>query len=157
MRALPRFSAPRAAALMPWIGHLATLLMLALLAWLCASIYWAMTTPATLRPAGNIETDLQRVTQSVISRHLFGIAPAVPKPVATTAPSDIKLQGVIAAQKEGQTAYALLSIEGKPPVVVSEGDEFAPGTTLKKVLPREVSILRGGQNLTLSLPDAAKR
>lgn len=156
LSALSRFFPTPATTLMPWLGHLASLLMLAALAWLCASIYWSLTAPVTVRPAGNIETDLQRVTSSIVSRHPFGIAPALPRPTAAPS-SDIKLQGVIAAQKEGQPAYALLSLEGKSPLVVHEGDEFAPGTILKRVLPREVEIQRGGQNLTLSLPDLTKR
>lgn len=153
MRAFPRFSTStfNASSLLPWLGHLATLLMLALLAWLCAGIYWTLTTPPAQRAAGRIETDPQRVVPAIVARHLFGIAPVTARPLAT-APTDIKLSGVIAAQREGQTAYALLSVEGKPAQVVHEGDEFAPGTILKQVLPRAVEILRGGQSQTLSLP-----
>lgn len=156
MRAWPRFSAINAATLMPWLGRLATLAMLALLAWLCAGIYWSLTAPATPRPASDIDTDPQRVVQALVSRHLFGLPAPTAAATTAAAPTDIRLTGVIAAQAEGQPAYALLAIEGKPAQVVREGDEMAPGVTLKRVLPREVEIARGGQTQTLSLPEKGK-
>lgn len=157
MRAWPRsrLTAINADNLMPWLGRLATLAMLALLAWLCAGIYWSLSAPRTPRPATAIDTDPQRVVQAVGSRHLFGVA-AEPAAAAASEPSDIRLVGVIAAQAEGQPAYALLAVEGKPAQVVREGAEAAPGVTVQRVLPRQVELTRGGQTQTLSLPERGK-
>lgn len=139
--------------LMPWLGGMAALIMLALLAWLGASIFWTLTAPETVRPSAPIDTDPQRTVPALTERHLFGVY-LVATPAS--APSNIRLNGVIAAQQPGHRAYALLMIEGKPAQLVREGDEIAPGMTLQRVLPRQVEILRGGQTQTLSLPESAK-
>ena len=154
MRAWPQFSTET---LIPWLGRLATLLMLALLAWLCANIYWSLSAPNTPRPATGIDTDPQHTAQAIASRHLFGMsAPATAGAPAASAPSDIRLNGAIAAEAPGKPAYALLAIEGKPAQVVREGDEVAPGITLQRVLPRQVELSRGGHTETLSLPQRGK-
>jgi len=141
------------ARLLPWLGGAAALLMLALLAWLGASIFWTLSAPESVRPSAAIETDLQRVLPALTDRHLFGVyqvtAPA-------SAPSNIRLNGVIAAQRPGHRAYALLVIEGKPAQLVREGEEIAPGITLQRVSARQVEILRGGQTQILSLPESGK-
>jgi hypothetical protein len=138
---------------MPWLGGTAALIMLALLAWLGATIFWTLTAPESVRPSAPIDTDLQRTVPALTERHLFGVylvaAPA-------SAPSNIRLNGVIAAQRPGHGAYALLAIEGKPAQLVREGDEIAPGMTLQRVLSRQVEILRGGQTQTLALPESAR-
>jgi len=141
------------ARLMPWLGGAAALLMLALLAWLAANIFWTLSAPESRRPSAAIETDLQRVLPALTERHLFGVHQVA---ASSSAPSNIRLNGVIAAQRPGHSAYALLVIEGKPAQLVREGEEIAPGITLQRVLARQVEILRGGQPQILSLPESAK-
>jgi len=141
------------ARLLPWLGGLAALLMLALLAWLGANIFWTLSAPQSPRPSAAIETDLQRVLPALTERHVFGVYQVA---AAVSAPSNIRLNGVIAAQRPGHGAYALLVIEGKPAQLVREGEEIAPGITLQRVLARQVEILRGGQPQILSLPESAK-
>lgn len=141
------------ARLMPWLGGAAALLLLALLAWLGANIFWTLSAPESMRPSAAIETDLQRILPALTDRHLFGVYQAA---TATIAPSNIRLNGVIAAQRPGHRAYALLVVEGKAAQLVREGEEIAPGVTLQRVLARQVEILRGGQTQTLSLPESAK-
>ncbi len=153
LRARSSFAAFNTAALMPWLGHLATVVALALLAWLCATLYWSFTTASSPAIARSIDTNPQHTVQVLTSRHLFGISTA-PAPLAASAPSDLRLSGVIAAQSEGQPAYALIVVEGKPAQVIREGAEVAPGITLKRVLAREVELLRNGQPQTLTLPQA---
>lgn len=151
LRARSGLAALNTAALMPWLGHLATVVALALLAWLCAGLYWALTTSPSPAAAQSIDTNPQHTVQTLVSRHLFGVSTA---PVSMTAstPSDLRLNGVIAAQSEGQPAYALIVVEGKPAQVIREGAEIAPGITLKRVHAREVELLRNGQPQTLTLP-----
>ena len=128
--------------------------MLALLGWLGADIYWTVSAPESVRPSALMETDLQKAQQAIAGRHLFGVYVMASSP--QSAPSDIRLNGAIAADKPGQRAYALLSIEGKPSQLVREGEDLAPGITLKRVEARQVELLRGGQTLTLRLPESGK-
>lgn len=140
--------------LMPWLGGLAALLMLALLAWLGANIFWTLNAPESIRPSAPIDTDLQRTLPALVDRHLFGVfQEAAP---ATSAPSTFRLNGVIAPQQTGHRAYALVAIEGKPAQLVREGEEIVPGVTLRRVLSRHVEIQRGGQTQILSLPETPK-
>ncbi|HSQ04459.1 MAG TPA: type II secretion system protein N [Burkholderiales bacterium] len=139
---------------MKWLSAAATLAMLALLAWLGASIFWRLTTPATVEPVVAIETNPARIAQTVTARHLFGEAPPPSAVLAKgKAPTDIKLRGVIAPSRPGQPAVAVLSIGGKASISVREGEEPVPGITLHRVFAREVEIKRNGQIQSLSLPD----
>ena len=139
---------------MRWLGRMAALVMLAVLGWLGADIYWTVNAPESVVPSAQMETELQKVQQALTARHLFGVY--VVASATASAPSDIRLNGVIAAEKAGQRAYALLSLEGKPAQLVKEGEQVAPGITLQRVLPRQVELLRGGQPLTLTLPETSK-
>lgn len=153
LRSRPGLTALNMAALMPWLGHLATVVALALLAWLCARIYWSLTPAPSPAIARSIDTNPQHTAQTLASRHLFGIS-AAPVSLAASDPGDLRLQGVIAAQSEGQPAYALIVVEGKPAQVIRESAEVAPGIILNRVMTREVELLRNGQPLTLTLPQA---
>ena len=145
--------APRA---IPWLGRLATLAVIALLAWLGARLFWALTAPATPEPALAVDTDPSRVAQTIAARHLFGEAPAQGTAGAASRSADIKLHGVVAPGKRGHTAIAILSSKGRPAVVVRVGEEILPGVTLQRVLPRSVEIDQGGQILLLTLPERGK-
>ena len=127
--------------------------MLALLAWLCTSIFWTLSASETLPPAMAMETEPQRAAQLVATRHLFGEAVSGD---AATASVDIRLSGVIAAQQAGSAALAFLSLDGKTATAVREGDEVAPGITLSRVLPRQVELSRGGRTQILTLPQRSK-
>lgn len=141
----------------PWLGHLATGLMLMLLAWLCASIYWSLTLRTSARAPVERETDPQRLVQAISTHHLFGVADRPANSGSHSAVSstsgELRLIGAIAARKAGRPAYALIAMAGSPPEVVLEGNEVAPGIVLQRVLPRKVELLRNGQLLTLSLPE----
>lgn len=145
--------APRA---VPWLGRLATIVMIALLGWLGARIFWSVTAPATPEPAMVVDTDALRVAQTVASRHLFGIAPVRQRIGTGNTAGAIKLHGVVAPGRRGHTAIAILSSQGRPAMAVRVGDEVMPGVTLLRVLPRSVEIDQGGQILTLTLPERGK-
>lgn len=154
----PRFfdASTRQETLTLWLGRLATLVMLALVAWLASRIFWSLNTPDTTRPATALPTDPQQAVQTLTAKHLFGVAPTNPTASSSMTAVDLRLNGTLAAQKEGQPAYAILAFEGKPPQVVREGAEIAPGITLERVMARQVEILRNGQKQTLSLPESGK-
>jgi general secretion pathway protein C len=146
--------APRA---LPWLGKFATIAILALLAWLGASLFWNLTVPATPEPAIVVDTDPSTVAQMIAARHLFGEAPAQGAAGAVaTSVANIKLHGVVAPARRGQIAIAILSSQGKPAVAVRVGEEILPGVTLHRVLPRSVEIDQGGQIRLLTLPERGK-
>lgn len=156
MSVWPQSPAFTSAALLPWLGRLATLLMLGLLAWLGATIFWTLSSPETQQLSIARETDPQRVVQVIVSRHLFGAAPLGNTPGVVGNFSDIRLIGAIAAQRADKPAFAILSVEGKPPQVVRQGEEVTQGITLQRVMPRQVELLRGGQSQLLTLPERGK-
>lgn len=146
--------APRA---IPWLGKLATIAIIALLAWLGARLFWALTAPTAPEPAIVVDTDPASVAQTIAALHLFGEAPAQGTAGAVASRSaDIKLHGVVAPGKRGHTAIAIFSSKGRPAVAVRVGEEIVPGVTLQRVLPRSVEIDQGGQVLTLTLPERGK-
>jgi hypothetical protein len=141
------------------LGWLATLAMVGLLAWMAASIFWSLTTPATPQPSVALELDPGRAAQSIAARHPFGEAPALQAgstSVQHSTPSDIALRGVIAPARKGQAAVAVLAIAGKPPISVREGEEAVPGIVLYRVRAHEVEIKRDGQLQSIALPDRTK-
>ena len=141
----------------PWLGRLATLVALALLAWLGARVFWDLTTPIVPEPAIAVDTDPSRVSQAIAARHVFGEAPAAAKAAALIqAPANLKLHGVVMPTKRMQNAIAILSIDGKPAVTVRQGEEIMPGVTLERVLARSVEINQGGRIQLLALPERGK-
>lgn len=144
--------APRA---LPWLGKLATIAVLVLLAWFGARLFWDLSVPATPEPAIVVDTDPSGVAQVIAARHLFGEAPAQGA-TGAGAPASIKLHGVVAPAGRGQIAMAILSSQGKPAVAVRVGEEILPGVTLHRVLPRSVQIDQGGQIRLLTLPERGK-
>lgn len=144
--------APRA---LPWLGKLATIAVLALLAWLGARLFLDLSVPATPEPAIVVDTDPSGVAQVIAARHLFGEARAQGAALAG-APASIKLHGVVAPAGRARIAMAILSSQGKPAVAVRVGEEILPGVTLHRVLPRSVEIDQGGQIRLLTLPERGK-
>ncbi len=139
--------------LIPWLGGLASLAMMAVLALMGTNLFWTLTTKVTLPPAMTLETDPQRAAQATISRHILGESAGIE---ATAAAMDIRLTGVIAARDKGKPAMAFLSVDGKPAVPIREGNEVVPGITLNRVLPGQVELLRGGRPMTVTLPQRNK-
>ena len=150
---MPRFLPLPAARVAQWAGILATIAMLALLAWLGARIFWSITTPVASPPVVAIETDPARAAQAVASRHLFGEAPLPGAAVKAVVLPDITLRGVVAPSREGRPGVAVLTVAGKPPISVREGEEVVPGVVLHRVLPRSIELERGRQVQTISLPE----
>lgn len=124
--------------------------MLAVLAWLGAHIFWTLSAEESPAPPMALETEPRRAAQTVVARHPFGEVAS--GPVVVTA-IDIRLTGVIAAQRQGEAGMAFLVLEGKTPMAVREGAEVAPGIVLHRVLPRQVELARGAQIQILTLPE----
>jgi general secretion pathway protein C len=150
------FVASLAPRVLPWLGRLATVAMIALLAWLGARIFWSLTVPAVPEPAIAVDTDPARVAQTVAARHLFGKAPEQGVRGAGASAADAKLYGVVSPSGKGRTGIAIVSVQGKPAVAFREGDEIAAGVTLHRVLVRSVEISQGGIIQVLTLPQRGK-
>lgn len=151
------FVASVASRALPWSGRLATIAMIALLAWLGARIFWSLSAPTVPEPAIAVDTDPARVAQTVAARHLFGKAPEQSIKVAGTASAtDAKLYGVVSPSGKGRSGIAIVSIQGKPAVAIREGEEIAAGVTLHRVLVRSVEISEGGIIQVLTLPQRGK-
>ena len=153
---MPRLAPLPGARVIQLSGVLALVAMIALLAWLGATIFWSLTMPTPSTPVVAIESDPVRAAQSIASRHLFGESPqAGAALVKAVVLPDITLRGVVAPSRPGRPGIAVLAIAGKPPVSLREGDEVVPGVTLHRVLPRSVELERGRQVQSLPLPDRA--
>lgn len=93
--------------------------------------------------------------QAIISRHLFGlVAPAMPGGVgvADAAAGAVRVLGVASSGSSGG-GFAIVSINGQPPVPALEGKEFAPGMRLNKVTASGIEYERGGVLQSATLPE----
>ena len=151
------FAASPGSRALAWLGRLAAIAIIALLAWLGARVFWNLTAPATPEPAIAVDTDPARVSHAVAARHLFGEMPEQGiKTVAAGSATDAKLFGVVAPSRKGQTGIAIVSVQGKPAVALRVGDEIAAGVILHRVLARSVEISHGGVIQVLLLPERGK-
>ena len=147
-----------------WLGKLSALLMLGLLAWLGAHIFWDLATPATPGPAVFIDTDLARISNAITARHFFGDAPPAPPAakVSTHHPglASLKLHGVIAPEftgnRAGTEAVGIISVEGRPAAPFRIEQEILPGVHLRRVLKNSVEIDRDGKIERLNMPERGK-
>jgi len=146
---------PTATHLWTWFGHLASLLMLGVLAWLCAHLWWDWKTPTLAAAVIEPATDPGTLAAEIARHHLFGQGiPAATQASLQPSPAsgNLQLSGIIAAQQGTRSAYALLSLDGQPARVVRQGEEIAPGLVLQHISPHEVELSRHGQRQRLTLP-----
>ncbi|MSQ52541.1 MAG: hypothetical protein EXR28_11695 [Betaproteobacteria bacterium] len=157
---VPNSIVPRAVS---WLGKIVTLVMLGLLGWVGAHIFWDLATPATPEPAITVDTDVARISKAIAARHLFGDAPA---PLAGKVsshqrdPASLKLHGVIAPEitgnRAGPAAVGIISVEGRPAAPFRIEQEILPGIHLRRVLKNSVEIDRDGKIERLSMPERGK-
>ena len=146
---------PTATQLWTWLGHLTSLLMLGMLAWLCAHLWWDWKTPTLTAAVIEPATDPGILAAEIARRHLFGEGiPAATQAglEPSPAPGNLQLSGIIATQHGAHSAYALLSLDGQPAKVVRQGEEISPGLVLQRISPHEIELSRHGQRQRLSLP-----
>jgi len=127
-----------------WIGALA------LAAWLAAGWFWRLSAPEPFMLVTQQISDPLAAARSVTQRHLFGNAETAPGSVAGVAARSFTLLGAMTANQQ-QPGFAVLAETGKPTVSVFEGEEFAPGIRLEKVMPDKVSIISNGRSEILEL------
>ena len=81
---------------------------------------------------------------------LFGNAQRNPEGAAPTGIA-IRLLGIVAAT-DGRRGYALMQLEAKEMIAVTEGDNIAPGIRLAEVDADHIILERGGVRETLAWP-----
>lgn len=126
---------------------LLTVAALALLAYVVAYWGWIWLAP---RP----EPRTQAVAGAAgggAAANLFGVA-QVDRGGPVTSSSAIKLLGIVAA-KPGRRSYAVVQLETKEILAVSEGDDVAPGIRLAQVGIDHVVLERGAVRETLAWPE----
>lgn len=79
---------------------------------------------------------------------VFGLAP-----VASTAPSNYQLKGVIVAGRASDSAAIIVS-EGKPPMSIGIGKELASNVTLQEVHPDHIIVSEAGMPKRIDLPQS---
>ena len=145
---------PRA---IPWLGRLATVAAIVVLAWVGARIFWTLAAPAISDPALVVDTDPSRVARAIAARHLFGDAPEAGNVAAgPERAGNARLHGVFAPVSCRRGAMAILSVDGRPATAVREGEEILPGVVLHRVRARSVEISRGGRMQVLALPERGR-
>lgn len=138
-----------------WLGRLASLVVLAVGAWLLAAIGWQLVpsppSPPPAAPGAPVD-----VAHDVAARQLLGKMAAMAAPT-TGGDGGFRLLGVIAGG--GQTpGVALVQASGESkPKVVAEGGEVAAGVRLLRVEQRQVLLSQNGREVGLKLPEAGRQ
>lgn len=99
---------------------------------------------AASRPVMSVPSPLT-AAQKVTSRHLFGQRHTVAAAGAglQIESAAVRVLGVASSGRSGG-GFAIVSIDGKPPVPAIDGQEFSPGLRLKKVTASGIAYDRGG-------------
>lgn len=136
------------------VVSLATLGALALLVLVLAYWTWAWAAPRAepRSPAPAHAGAANGPAQAAYG--VFGKAPRE-RSGAAPAPGAVRLLGIVAASG-GRDGYALLRIDGKKTLAVTQGGEVEPGLRLAEVHAGHIVLERGGARETLAWPEKAK-
>lgn len=80
--------------------------------------------------------------------NVFGQAP-----VASVAPSNYQLKGVVVAARASDSA-AIIVTEGKPPLAIGIGKEIASNVTLQEVHTDHIMVSEAGMQKRIDLPQS---
>jgi hypothetical protein len=116
--------------------------------WVWVVVYWVIHffVPASSgRPILSLPTP-DEAARIIVSRHLFGRvekAQAAEGAAVTVDSGTVRVLGLASSDGSGK-GFAIVSLNGKPPVPAIEGQEFAPGLRLLKVTASGIEFERGG-------------
>jgi general secretion pathway protein C len=133
-----------------WLGFALSLCLL-----FGAIAYWAsiwLAPAVRIAPAGSL-SDQSGPMNLAQAQGLFGQVTIVAPPVSVAAPSNIKVQGILAA---GQKGSAVLTIDGKPGKVFMLGDKVDGQLKLIAVDVRQVTLGQDGTTARQTLPAPVK-
>lgn len=136
--------------LLPLMPVAAWLAVIAVGAWLLAGWVWMLLAPPVFVAPSAPPVEPVAAATTVAEHHWFGGTGAT-APVATGT-SRFRLFGAMTGH-DGRPGMAVIGEDGKPALPVIEGEEFAPGVRLQRVLPRAVELQRQGRDERLELND----
>jgi general secretion pathway protein C len=139
---LDRSNLPQAAVVV-----LATVVALVFLGFVAAYWGWALFAP---RPEPRAQVSAE-AGSGASAGALFGIAQADRNNTVSTG-SAIRLLGIVAGT-EGRRSYAVLQLESKEILAVTEGEDVAPGIRLAQVGVDHVILERGALREKLAWPE----
>lgn len=126
---------------------LANVAALALLGYIAAYWGWAWFAP---RPEARTQIAAEAVG-GTSAGVLFGVVQQ-DRNIAAPSSSAIRLLGIVAAT-EGRHGYAVVQLESKEILAVSEGEDVVPGIRLAKVGIDQIILERGALRETLAWPE----
>jgi hypothetical protein len=128
-----------------WLAGAAVVL---LAAWLAAGWIWELAAPGPYAPPATPPSDPIKAAEGVAARHWFSAgATGNGEPGVR-----YKLYGAMTGGG-GRPGIAIIGEDGRSPMPLVEGEEFAPGLRLERVLPRAVELRRQGVSERLELPE----
>jgi hypothetical protein len=139
----------------PFRFVLTSAIVLATAIWLWVIAYWVIQLSVPMssgRPILTLPTP-DEAARIIASRHLFGRAEKAQSPEGTLVAVDsgaVRVLGLASSDGSGK-GFAIVSLNGKPPVPAIEGQEFAPGLRLLKVTRSGIEFERGGVVQSASL------
>jgi hypothetical protein len=133
-----------------WLPHAAWAVVAIVGAWLFAGWLWAALAPTVFVAPVVIPAETLSAAAAVADRHWFG-GTGDGSPVERRE-SRFRLIGAMTGHG-GLPGFAVIGEDGKPALPVVEGEEFAPGVRLQRVLPRAVELQRQGRSERLELND----
>jgi len=128
-------------------ASLATFAAIALLGAVLAYWSWAVLAP---QPAPRAPAATPAAGDASAAAALFGKAPQEQR--STASASSIRLLGVV-ADPGGKRGYAVLRLDAKRTVAVTEGAEVEPGLRLAEVHVDHIVLERNGARETLAWPE----
>lgn len=123
-----------------------------LMALVLGALLIELATPrAAPRPPLALPTPAE-AAQAITARHLFGRVDPAALAGGAGQPADatIRVLGVASSGPAGG-GFAIISVDGKPPVPAVDGQEFAPGLRLKRVTATGIEYERAGVPLYAGL------
>lgn len=156
---LPRISLPP----VPFRLVLVCAYVAAAALWVGVIAYWSihfMAPPGSARPVVSLPTP-EEAARTVVARHLFGRTEKIQSTDAAPLAVDsgtLRVLGLASSDGSGK-GFAIVSLNGKPPIPAIEGQEFAPGLRLLKVTSSGIEYERGGviQRAVLSAKGATEK
>ncbi len=131
----------------------AWLLALALVAAVCATLFWRFTAPPMIELPVRLDTDPRAVAQRIAGQQPFGGEAATAAVPTHAAVADTRFTVIgVATGFAGGPGFALLKDGNGDPRAFVAGDEIASGIHLARILPDGVEIDRGGKTERIRLP-----
>jgi hypothetical protein len=121
--------------------------------WSGAGWFWELTAPSPAALVVVPSAEPLDAAQAVASRHLMGTGgPVSAGEGRASAIGGYRLLGAVTGHG-GTPGFAILAEGGGRSLAAVEGEEFAPGVVLARVMPRAVELRRQGHAERLAIPE----